>query len=76
MIRVNDVYAPVAKMQTVNFLFSFFYQFGLIIGQMDVVATLLNGEVISDVYLGKPKDYSDGTKFVNYVKHCTVYEKV
>ena len=43
---------------------------------MDVGTALLNGEVGSEVYIGQPKGYSDGTKFVNYVKHCTDYEKV
>ena len=44
--------------------------------QMDVVTSFLNEEISSEVYDGQPKSYSDGTKFVNYVKHCTDYEKV
>ena len=63
-------------MQTLKIWFSFCCQFGLIIEQMDVVTAILNGEVRSKVYVGQPKGYSDGTKFINYVKHCTDCEKV
>ena len=65
------IYAPVAKMQTLKFLFSFCCQFGLIIEQMDVVMAFLNGEVSFEVNLvGQPKGYSDKTKFVK--KICRV----
>ena len=43
---------------------------------MDVVTAFLNGEVSSEVNVGQPKGYSDGTEFVNYVKHYMDYEKV
>ena len=43
---------------------------------MDVVTAFLNGEVSSEVYVGQPKGYSDGTKFVNYVNYCTDCGKV
>ena len=43
---------------------------------MDVVTAFLNGEVSWEVYVWQPKGYSDGTKFLNYVKYCTDYEKV
>ena len=31
---------------------------------MDVVTTFLNGEISSEVYVGQPKGYNDGTKKV------------
>ena len=61
---IDDIYAPVAKMQTLKVLFSFCCQNGLIIEQMDVVTAFLNGEVSSEVYVGQPKGYSDGTNKV------------
>ena len=62
---IDDIYAPVAKMQTLKMLFPFCCQNGLIIEQLNVVTAFLNGEVRSEVYVGQPKGYSDGTKFVN-----------
>ena len=69
---------PVAKMQTLKVLFSFCCQNGLIIEQMNVVTAFLNGEVSSEVYVGQPKGYSDGTNKVCKLRkaHCTDYEKV
>ena len=61
---IDDIYAPVAKMQTLKILFSFCCQNGLIIDQMDVATAFLNGEVSSEVYDGEPKGYSDGTNKV------------
>ena len=61
---IDDIYAPVAKMQTLKILFSFCCQNGLIIEEMDVVTAFLNGEVSSEVYVGQPKGYSDGTNRV------------
>ena len=42
---IDDIYAPVAKMQILKFLFSFCCQFSLIIVQMSVVMAFLNGEI-------------------------------
>ena len=66
---IDDIYAPVAKMQTLKILFSFCSQNGLIIEQMDVVTAFLNGEVSSEVYVGQPKSYSDGTN-----KDCQLHK--
>ena len=46
---IDDIYAPVAKLQTLKIWFSFCCQNGLIIDQMDVVTAFLNGEVSSEV---------------------------
>ena len=47
-------------MQTLKFLFSFCFQFGLIIERMDVGTAFLKVEVSSEVYVCQPKGCSDG----------------
>ena len=61
---IDDIYAPVAKIQTLKVLLSFCCQYGLIIEQMDVVAAFLNGKISAEIYVNQPKGYNDGTERV------------
>lgn len=61
---VDDIYAPVAKSQTLKILLAFCCQNGLMIEQVDVVTAFLNGKVISEVYVNQPKGYENGTNKV------------
>ena len=61
---IDDIYAPVAKSQTLKILLSYCCQNSLIIEQMDVETAFLNGKVTTEVYVNQPKGYEDGTKRV------------
>ncbi|CAD7087792.1 unnamed protein product [Hermetia illucens] len=61
---IDDIYAPVAKMQTLKILLSYCCRMGLMIEQMDVETAFLNGKVTSEVYVRQPKSYEDGTNRV------------
>lgn len=61
---VDDIYAPVAKSQTLKILLAFCCQNGLMIEQVDVVTAFLNGKVISEVYVNQPKGYENRTNKV------------
>ena len=56
---IDDIYSPVAISQTLKFLFAFCCQNGLIIEQMDVETTFLNGEISTEVYIRQPQGYKD-----------------
>lgn len=74
---IDDIYAPVAKTQTLKILLSFCCQAGFIIQQMDVITAFLNGTVSSEVYVSQPKGYNDGTnKVCKLLKAYTNYERV
>lgn len=59
--HVDDIYSPIAKMQTLKLLLSFCCQNGLIIEQMDVETAFLNSKVKSEVYVNQPAGYENGT---------------
>lgn len=58
---VDDIYSPVAKMQTFKILLSYCCQEGLIVEQMDVETAFLNSKVLSEIYVKQPRGYEDGT---------------
>ena len=70
-----DVYSPVARMQTLKILLSYFCQMGLIIEQMNEETAFLNGKVSSEVYVHQPKGYEDGTNRAVSYTHLDVYKR-
>lgn len=54
---VDDIYFPVAKMQTLKILLSYCCQEGSIIEQMDVETAFLNGKVSSESYVKQTRGY-------------------
>lgn len=56
---IEDIYSPVARMQTLKLLLSYCTQNGLIIMQMDVETAFLNGKVVSEVYVKQPQGYEE-----------------
>lgn len=62
--EIDDIYAPVANMQTLKILLVYCCKMGLNIEQMDVETAFLNGKVTSEVYVNQPKGYDDGTNRV------------
>ena len=61
---LEDLYSPVARVQTLKLLFSYCCQFGLKIYQLDVETAFLNGYVKSDVFVKQPIGYTDKTNRV------------
>jgi hypothetical protein len=57
--HVDDVYSPVAKMETLKLLLSCCCQMGMVIHQMDVETAFLNGKVVSEVYVKQPFGFDD-----------------
>jgi len=60
----NNTYSSVFKMQTLKLLLSYCCQNSLIIEQMDVATTFLNGKVVSEVYVKQPVSYEDDSNKV------------
>ncbi len=58
---LEDLYSPVARIQTLKLLLSYCCQNRLIIMQMDVETAFLNGYVKSEVFVKQPPGYDDGT---------------
>jgi hypothetical protein len=53
-----DTYSPVARLTTIRVLFSLTTSYGLLIHQMDVKTTLLNGELEKDIYMDQPDGFA------------------
>jgi len=51
---LEDLYSPVAKVQTLKLLLAYCCQLGLSIEQMDVETAFLNGNIKSEVYVKQP----------------------
>jgi len=56
---LEDLYSPVARIQTLKLLLSYCCQNGLLIIQMDVETAFLNGTVKSEVFVKQPTGYDD-----------------
>ncbi|GJS12102.1 zinc finger, CCHC-type containing protein [Tanacetum coccineum] len=52
-----DTYAPVVRISTIRLLIAMAYIHNLIIHQMDVKTTFLNGELEEDVYMNQPRGF-------------------
>ena len=62
---VENIYAPVTKMQSLKILLSYCVRFGLKIEQMDVETAFLNGKINSEIYVEQPEGFM--TKSEEYV---------
>jgi hypothetical protein len=49
-----DTYSPVARLTTIRTLIAMAASYGLIIHQMDVKTTFLNGDLDKEVYMDPP----------------------
>ena len=61
---LEDLYSPVAKMQTLKLLLSYCCQYGLMIMQMDIETAFLNGTIKSEVFVKQPMGYDDKSRKV------------
>jgi len=62
--ELDNLYSPVVRMQTLKILLAHCCQYGLMILQMDVEATFLNGKIKSEIYVPQPRNYEDGIEYV------------
>lgn len=58
---LEDLYSPVARIQTLKLLLSYYCQNKLTIIQLDVETAFLNGQVKSEVFVRQPVGYADNT---------------
>jgi len=65
---LEDLYSPVAKVQTLKLLLAYCCQLGLSIEQMDVETAFLNGNIKSEVYVKQPPGFEDGSNRVCKLK--------
>ena len=52
-----DTYSPVARLTTIRVLLSLAASHGLLIHQMDVKTTFLNGELEEEIYMDRPDGF-------------------
>jgi hypothetical protein len=52
-----DTYSLVARLTTIRVLLSLAASFGLIVHQMDVKTTFLNGELEEEIYMDQPNGF-------------------
>ena len=73
-IDYTEVFAPVARLDTVRMIISMAAQKGLRIGQLDVKSAFLHGELSEDVYVEQPRGYEKkGKKHLVYKLHKALY---
>jgi len=53
--ELDNLYSPVARMQTLKILVAHCCQYGFRILQMDVEAAFLNGKIKSEIYVPQPR---------------------
>ena len=74
-VDFTEIYAPVARMDTVRMIVALAAQRGWTIYQLDVKSAFLHGELSEDVYVDQPKGYEKkgvNIRCINYIKLCTV----
>jgi hypothetical protein len=52
-----DTYSPVARMTTIRVLLSLVVSYGLLVHQVDVKTTFLNGELYEKIYMDQPDGF-------------------
>ena len=53
-----DTYSPVARLTTIRVLLSLATSYGLLVHQMDVKTTFLNGELEEEIYMDQPDGFA------------------
>ena len=73
-IDYTEVFAPVARLDTVRMIISMAAQKGWRIGQLDVKSAFLHGELSENVYVDQPKGYvKKGKEHLVYKLHKALY---
>src|SRR4051812_2008941 len=53
-----DTYSPVARLTTIRVLLSLAASHGLLVHQMDVKTTFLNGQLDEEIYMQQPDEFA------------------
>jgi hypothetical protein len=53
-----DTYSPVARMTTIHVLLFLVASYGLLVDQMDMKTTFLNGELDEEIYIEQPDGFA------------------
>ena len=73
-VDFTEVFAPVARMETVRMIIAMAAQKGWQIDQLDVKSTFLHGELSEDVYVEQPRGYEQkGNEHMVYRLHKALY---
>jgi hypothetical protein len=73
-IDYTEVFAPVARMDTVRMIIALAAQKNWIVYQLDVKSAFLHGELHEDVYVDQPKGYEKkGSEHLVYKLHKALY---
>ncbi|KAK1630608.1 hypothetical protein QYE76_004923 [Lolium multiflorum] len=68
-----DTYSPVARLTTIRVLLSMAASYGLIVHQMDVKTSFLNGELDEEIYMDQPDGFVVKGFVVNEADKCVYY---
>nr|GEV14225.1 putative ribonuclease H-like domain-containing protein [Tanacetum cinerariifolium] len=58
-INYTEVFAPVARVESIRLFLAFVSYMGFMVYQMDVKSAFLNGEIQEEVYVTQPKGFED-----------------
>lgn len=67
-IDYEETFAPVVRYASIRLLMALAVQYGLKIHQMDAVTAFLQGDIIEDIYVEQPEEFSDGSRKVCKLK--------
>ena len=58
----DEVFAPVARIETIWIILAISVQFGWLVYHLDVKTTFLNGEILEEIYVQQPEGYEDSKR--------------
>ena len=58
----DEIFAPVARIETIRIILAISVQFGWLVYHLDVKTAFLNGEISEDIYVYQPEGYEDSKR--------------
>ena len=58
----DEIFAPVARIETIRIILVISVQFGWLVYHLDVKTAFLNGEISEDIYVQQPEGYEDSKR--------------
>ena len=58
----DEVFAPVARIETIRIILAISVQFGWLVYHLDVKTAFLNGEISEEIYVQQPEGYEDSKR--------------
>ena len=70
----DEVFAPVARIETIQIILAISVQFGWLAYHLDVKIAFLNGEITEEIYVQQPEGYEDSKRRKDVYKlHKALY---